>query len=101
VKVGAESEDREPTYIAAKRLENNLESVLDAMFDKAPGPMMLVHGDPWAHNLMFRRDAETGKLTGVALVDLAGYRPDVVATDLYGFITTSMNTEVRRSGRGM
>jgi hypothetical protein len=101
VKIGAESEDGEPTYIAAKRFEKHMEGVLDAMFDKEPGQMMLVHGDPWAHNLMFRRDAETGKVTGVALVDLAGYRPGVVATDLYGFITTSMNADVRRSGGGM
>jgi hypothetical protein len=100
-KCGAESEDKEPSYITAKHFEKHMEGVLDSMFDKEPGQMMLVHGDPWTHNLMFRRDAETSKLTGVALVDLSGYRPGVVATDLYGFIFTSMNADVRRSGSRM
>ena len=51
-------------------VEPSVTNIVAAAGDSDVKPKLLGHGDPWAHNVMLRRDATTGKVNGVALVDL-------------------------------
>ncbi len=59
----------------AARLEPLVDEIVAAYRrrGRGAGPRVVSHGDPWAHNMMLRRDA-TGSVTGVAVVDLGGVR---------------------------
>jgi hypothetical protein len=61
--------------------------------DAGPGPRVVSHGDPWAHNMMLRRDA-AGSVTGVAFVDLGGVRFAHPGEDFFCFITSSTDMSV-------
>ena len=61
--------------------------------DAGPGPRVVSHGDPWAHNMMLRRDA-AGSVTGVAFFDLGGVRFAHPGEDFYCFITSSTDWTV-------
>ncbi len=52
--------------------------------------VFFVHGDPYPPNIMLRRD-QRGKINGVAFVDLGTIQPAGPLTDLYGFLTLSLD----------
>ena len=54
-------------------------------------PLILGHGDGWAHNVMLRRDQVTGKVNGVAFVDLGNVRPMHPLEDFFCFMGTMAN----------
>ena len=56
--------------------------------DTGAMPLILGHGDPWAHNVMLRRDRLTGKVNGVAFVDLGNVRPMHPLEDFFCFMGT-------------
>jgi hypothetical protein len=51
------------------------------------------HGDPWAHNMLLRRDPESGKVTGVAFVDFGSVKRMSPLIDFYGFLATSVRND--------
>lgn len=51
-------------------------------------PKVLGHGDPWAHNVMLRRDTATGLVNGVAFVDLGNVRMVHPLEDFFCFLGT-------------
>jgi hypothetical protein len=83
---------------AADATEQNIESFVEHMFNDTSRSLSYCHGKIWAHNLLFRRDKDSTKITGVALVDFGGYRLACPVTDLFGFLYTSLNLDVRFSG---
>jgi hypothetical protein len=67
-----------------------LEDICDGYVDRSITPLMMVHGDPWAQNVMLRRD-ENGEVDGVAFVDLGNVRVGNVIQDVCCFTTTLMD----------
>lgn len=65
----------------------HVDDICDGYADNGLTPIMMVHGDPWAQNVMLRRDA-TGKINGVAFVDLGNVRAGHPVQDFCCFITT-------------
>jgi hypothetical protein len=63
--------------------------IVAAAGDNDIEPKLLGHGDPWAHNVMLRRDPETGVVNGVAFVDFGNVRMVHPLEDLFCFVGTS------------
>jgi aminoglycoside phosphotransferase (APT) family kinase protein len=80
----------------AEAVMAQLRQIVTCLFEHTPQVAMYCHGDAWADNVMFRRDAETGKVNGVALVDLAGFRLGSPLCDFYGFVSSCTSAEVRQ-----
>lgn len=85
----------------AETVMAQLPKIVTSLFEHEPEVTMYCHGDPWADNVMFRRDTETGKVNGVAFVDLAGYRLGSPLCDFYGFVSSSTSAEVRQENEQM
>jgi hypothetical protein len=66
-----------------------ISDIVAAAADNDVEPQLLGHGDPWAHNVMLRRDAETGSVNGVAFVDFGNVRMVHPLEDLFCFLGTS------------
>ena len=56
--------------------------------DGVTAPKLLCHGDPWAHNVMLRRENGTGKVNGVAFVDFGNVRMTHPLEDFFCFLGT-------------
>ncbi len=82
----------DPLYLHSlmKRARSDM---IESYTDRNCAPLLLIHGDAYPPNLMLRRDS-TGKITGVALVDLGSCVPGHPGRDVFGFLTLSVRASL-------
>lgn len=77
-----------------KHVEPVVNDIVGAFADTGVEPKLLGHGDAWAHNVMVRRDKESGRVNGVAFVDLGNVRMMSPLEDFFCFLGTMMDGNV-------
>lgn len=76
------------------KVEPVVNDIVSAFADTGVEPKILGHGDAWAHNVMIRRNKESGKVNGVAFVDLGNIRMMNPLEDYFCFLGTMMDGDV-------
>ena len=89
-----------PAYAGfADQCEPFVDHIVNAFTEIDIEPIILGHGDGWAHNVMLRRDKFTRKVNGVAFVDLGCVRMMSPVEDFYCFLGTMMDGKILKSGK--
>ncbi|XP_012277574.1 uncharacterized protein LOC105698151 [Orussus abietinus] len=65
----------------------------DALFSPEGQFHVLVHGDPWNNNLLFKHD-QAGRVVDVKLVDFQVMRHVSIATDFHYFVNSSAKSSI-------
>lgn len=90
--------DKRFKYFFLRRADYIWDSAKVAVKSKPKGLNVLNHGDLWDNNLLFKYD-QSNNVTGVKLLDFQNTKFASPVVDLFYFVWTSANEEVRQNSQ--